>query len=57
MKTAYNQSTPIEYLWLQIEDCITYAGAANVPFFPQQVVNVAYNLLFKTGLFKDELKE
>ena len=50
-------STPIETLWEQIEEAMAYAAAANAPYTAQQINNTAYDLLFKTGQFKDELKE
>ena len=55
--TLYNVSTPIKNLWKQIEEAIAFAGAANVPYTAQQVINNAYDLLHNTEQFKDELKE
>ena len=53
----YDASAPIETLWEQIEEAIAFAGAAEAPYTAQQVLNNAYDLLHKTGQFKDELKE
>ena len=57
MKAPYDVSTPIEHLWAQIEDAIAFAGAADAPFSPIQVMNTAYDLLYRTGMFKDTCKE
>ena len=55
--TTYNASAPIETLWEQIEEAIAFFRAADAPYTAQQVINNAYDLLHKTGQFKDELKE
>ena len=57
LTAAYDVSAPIETLWEQIEEAMAYAAAANAPYTAQQINNTAYDLLFKTGQFKDELKE
>ena len=53
----YDASTPIETLWEQIEEAIAFAAAAEAPYTTQQIINNTYDLLHKTGQFKDELKE
>ena len=53
----YNISTSIETFWEQIKEAIVFAGAANEPYTAQKINNTAYNLLHKTGQFKDKIKE
>ena len=55
--TQYDVSTPIENLWERIEEAVAFAGAADAPYTAQQILNNAYDLLHKTGQFKDKLKE
>ena len=57
LTAAYDVIAPIETLWEQIEEAMAYAEAANAPYTAQQIKNTAYDFLFKTGQFKDELKK
>ena len=57
MNTAYDPNNPFKVLIDQIEDAINFAAAENIPYTPEQIVNVAYNLVFDTGVFNDECKE
>jgi hypothetical protein len=56
MKADWDPNQPFEVLIDQIEDSIDMAAAANNPYTPEQVVLIAYNLVFKTGLFDEECK-
>jgi hypothetical protein len=56
MKADWDPNQPIEVLIDQIDDAIDMAAAANNPYTPEQVVLIAYNLVFKTGLFEEECK-
>ena len=40
----------------QIENSVKYTAAGQTPYFPEQVVAVAYQLVFQTGLFLDNCK-
>jgi hypothetical protein len=33
------------------------ANAANAPYSPEQIVNVAYNLVYSTGMFADACRD
>lgn len=56
MKLPCDVNQPIEVLFQQIEDAIEFASAGQAPYSPQQVLNIAYQLIFRTGLFADDCK-
>ena len=56
LRTPYDANRPIENLTDQIENAVEYASAGQTPYTPEQVVAVAYQLVFKTGLFLDNCK-
>lgn len=57
MKTAYNPHEPIENLFEQIEQAVEIAAAAQAPYDPTQVVNIAYTIVFNTGVFQDSCRD
>ena len=40
----------------QIEDVIDYVATGNAPYTKDQMMNTAYNIVCRTGLFIDECK-
>jgi hypothetical protein len=52
MKQPCDVNQPIEVLYQQIEDVIEFAAAGQTPYSPRQVLNVAYQLIFRTGIVK-----
>ena len=56
MNEPYDPNQPIEVLIDQIEDEIDYADAGNAAFTPRKIVNTGCNLVFDTGVFRDEYK-
>jgi hypothetical protein len=56
-RTAYDPAQPIELLYKQIEDAMLYADAGHQAYTAIQIVNNAYNLVSKTGLFKRTCRE
>mgnify|MGYP002806862359 FL=1 len=56
MKADYDANQPIELFFDQIEDAVDFAAAGDCPYTPTQVTAIAYQLVFKTGLFHDECK-
>jgi hypothetical protein len=56
MKADYDVNQPIEVLIDQIDDAVDMAAAGKTPYTPEQVVTIAYTLIFKTGLFADDCK-
>jgi hypothetical protein len=53
LNTPYDPNQPIETLFQQIQDARAFAVAGDQPYGAAMIVNVAYTLVFKTGLFTD----
>jgi hypothetical protein len=53
LKTPYNPNQPMETLFQQIQDTRAFAIAGGQPYGNAMIVNVAYTLIFNTGLFPD----
>ena len=57
MTARYDPNAPIETLFEQITDGVTYAELGEAPFTLKQIVDIALLCLEKTGVFNDNLKE
>jgi hypothetical protein len=57
MKTPYDPSMPLETLIIQIDDAIDYADAGGDPFTTVTIVNTAYAVIHKTGLYNFSCRE
>ena len=57
MMQAYDVSLPIETLFAQIEDCVEFADAARNPYSQAQILNTAFLLVQKTGVFTKECRK
>jgi hypothetical protein len=53
LNTPYDPNQPIETLFQQIQDARAFAVAGGQPYGATMIVNVAYTLIFNTGLFPD----
>jgi hypothetical protein len=53
LNTPYDPNQPIETLFQQIQDALSFAVAGGQPYGAAMIVNVAYTLVFNTGLFPD----
>jgi hypothetical protein len=53
LNTPYDPNLPIETLFQQIQDAQAFALADGQPYGAAMIVNVAYTLIFNTGLFPD----
>jgi hypothetical protein len=53
LNTPYDPNQPIETLFQQIQDARAFAVAGGQPYGAAMIVNVAYTLIFNTGLFLD----
>jgi hypothetical protein len=53
LNTPYDPNQPIETLFQQIQDARAFAVASKQPYGAAMIVNVAYTLVFNTGLFPD----
>ncbi len=57
MKKSYSADEPIETLFHQIEDGIELADDAGATYSLAQIIAIAYNLIFATGMFPDDCRE
>ena len=57
MKTPYDPQLPIENLYEQIENAKDVAEAAGAPYADNQILNIAYNLVFQCNVFHDTCRE
>jgi hypothetical protein len=53
LNTLHDPNLPIETLFQQIKDARTFVVAGGQPYGAAMIVNVAYTLVFNTGLFPD----
>jgi hypothetical protein len=53
LNTAYDPNQPIEALFQQIQDARAFTVAGGQPYGEAMIVNVAYTLVFNTGLCPD----
>jgi hypothetical protein len=51
LNTPYDPNQLIETLFQQIQDAWTFAVAGGQPYGAVMIINVAYTLVFNTGLF------
>jgi hypothetical protein len=53
LNAPYDPNQPIETLFQQIQDARAFAVAGGQPYSAAMIVNLAYTLVFNTGLFPD----
>jgi hypothetical protein len=53
LNAPYDTNQPIEMLFQRIQDARAFAVAGGQPYGAAMIVNVAYTLVFNTGLFPD----
>jgi hypothetical protein len=53
LNTPYDPNQPIEMLFQQLQDARAFAVAGGQPYSATMSVNVAYTLVFNTGMFPD----
>jgi hypothetical protein len=53
LNAPYDPNQPIETLFQQVQDARAFAVAGGQPYGAAMIVNVAYTLVFNTGLFPD----
>jgi hypothetical protein len=53
LNAPYDPNQPIEMLFQQIQDARAFAVVGGQPYGSAMIVNVAYTLVFNTGLFPD----
>ena len=57
MRKPWDPNTPFEALIKQINDAVELADHAGAPYTPVQVVNTAYGLVEKTGVFEIDCRK
>lgn len=57
MNAPYDPNQPFEFLIEQIQNAIDYAAHAGTPYSPEQTLATAYDLVFKTGMFSNDLRD
>ena len=55
-KQQWDSNQPFEVLIDHIEDSIDYAAAGNTSYSKEQITNMAYNIVYPTGLFSEKYK-
>jgi hypothetical protein len=53
LNTPYDNSQTIKMLFQKIQDARAFAVAGGQPYGNAMIINVAYTLMFNTGLFPD----
>ena len=53
----YDPVTPVNNVFNKIEDLLEYGDMATCPFTQPQAMSKAYNILNKTGKFRESIKE
>ena len=56
LRATYNSNQPFETLIEKVENVVDYAPSGNMPYTPAQVIGIACQLVFQTGLFNDDCK-
>ena len=56
MRADYDVNQPMEVFIEQIDDAVDIMDTADNPCSAEQLVTVAYKLVFKTGIFADDCK-
>jgi hypothetical protein len=56
LNTPYDPNQPIETLFQKIQDARAFVVAGGKPYGAAMIVNVAYTLVFNTGLFPDAFR-
>ena len=52
LREQWDPNQPFEQLIKQIQDAIDLADHAGVPYTAEQIINIAYNLVERTGIFE-----
>ena len=57
MNEPYNPNMPFECLIEQVQDAVDYAAHAGSPYTAKQILGTAYDLVFNTGMFYNDLRD
>ena len=56
LRAPYDSNQPFETLIDKVKNAVDYASAGDTPYNPAQVVGIAFQLVFQTGIFKNDCK-
>ena len=56
MNEAYDPNMPFKFLIEQIQSAVDYAAHAGNPYTPKKIQGTAYDLVFSTGMFNNDLR-
>jgi hypothetical protein len=57
LHTPYDTNQPIETLFQQLQDARAFAVAGGQPYGAAMIINLAYTLVFNTGLYPDACRD
>ena len=57
MRAPLDPIQPLEVFFTRLEECQEFASAGNSPYTAQQVLNIAYQTLFTSGVYGDGCKD
>jgi hypothetical protein len=57
MTAAWDGAEPFENIIARIDDCVEFALAGGDPYTNQQILTKAINIVFKTGLYNEAVRE
>ena len=55
-RTPYGINQPIETLFDRVENCGDYAAAGNTPYSLEQLLGIAFQIVYQNVLFVDDCK-
>ena len=56
-RMAYNPYQPIDLVFNALDNLSTYAELAHIPLTAPQIINKAFNIMLRSGHFKDALRK
>ena len=57
MKRPYDQEQPIERVFDRIKSATEFADAGKTAYSKEQIIEIAYNIVFQSGVFMDDCRE
>ena len=57
MREPLDPAQPLEVFFTRVEECQEFASAGNAPYTPEQILNIAYQTLFSSGIYSDGCKD
>ena len=57
MRAPYDPSLPIETFFAKIEECQEFAAAGNTAYTSEQILSMAYQGIFRSGVFPEGCKD